>query len=363
LRYQWSRAGSDLAGETNSSLAFAAAQFAEAGDYVVVVANDSGSVTSVVATLTVSDTGLPPSFLTQPASVYSTPVGGTVTLSATVAGTPPLAFTWTFNGVVIPGAAQSSLVLSNVQPENAGTYRLVVSNAWGYATGSASTLNVNQGGGGGTLIFNNTSANLVYDVGGLSGVPTGAGYLAALFVGSQADNLTQVGGTAVFVAPGRFFGGTRNVPFMSAGQTAQVQVRVWDSNVSATYEEAVALGAVHGASPVFEHLLAGGVTPPRTISSMPSFSLQPGTGVVARRSSKSAESIPTRLNAFARSGSSAAFVLSGSAGATFVIEISGDLMYWSTLTYVVNNSGAVKFVDTEAPAGVTRFYRARLVNP
>ncbi len=363
LRYQWSRSGNDLAGETNSSLAFGGAQFADGGDYVVVVANDSGSVTSVVASLTVSDTGLPPSFLTQPTSVNSTPVGGTVILSATVAGTPPFAFTWTFDGVVIPGAVQSSLILSNVQTENAGTYQLVVSNEWGYATSTVSTLNVNQGGGGGTLIFNNTAANLVYDVGGLDGVPSGEGYLAALYVGSQASNLTQVGGTAGFIAPGRFFGGTRSVSFMAPGQIAQVQVRVWDSKVSSTYEEAVALGAVHGASPVFAHLLAGGVTPPYTLSSMPGFSLQPGTGAEARRGLKLADAVPIQLSKISRSGHTASFVLSGAAGATFAIESSSNLADWTTLGHVVNNSGAVRFVDPNAPAGETRFYRARLINP
>ncbi len=52
--YQWQRSGTNLPGATSSTLAFAAAQPALSGDYVCVVANAFGSVTSRVMSVTVA---------------------------------------------------------------------------------------------------------------------------------------------------------------------------------------------------------------------------------------------------------------------------------------------------------------------
>jgi len=55
LRYQWSFDGSAITGATTASLTLDGVDDADAGDYVVVVSNDAGSVTSDTATLTLSD--------------------------------------------------------------------------------------------------------------------------------------------------------------------------------------------------------------------------------------------------------------------------------------------------------------------
>jgi hypothetical protein len=80
--------------------------------------------------------GLPPTFVQTPSDkqVYA---GGTAILSATVAGTAPLALGWQFGGVDltnnahITGAASAALIVSNVAAGDAGAYTLTVSNAWG----------------------------------------------------------------------------------------------------------------------------------------------------------------------------------------------------------------------------------------
>ena len=60
LSYQWRRNGGDLIGETKASLTLPQVQAANAGDYSVVVGNSAGSVTSVIAALTVNT---PPAFV------------------------------------------------------------------------------------------------------------------------------------------------------------------------------------------------------------------------------------------------------------------------------------------------------------
>src|ERR1051326_4163118 len=83
----------------------------------------------------------PPSFATQPqgGSVY---VGEDFKFSAAVGGTVPINYQWKTNGVNIPGATNSTLILTNIQLANAGTYTLFASNAYGTALSSNAVLQV-----------------------------------------------------------------------------------------------------------------------------------------------------------------------------------------------------------------------------
>jgi hypothetical protein len=83
----------------------------------------------------------PPSFASQPqdGSVY---VGEDFRLTAAVGGTFPISFQWKTNGVNLPGATNSTLLLTNVQLANAGTYTLFASNAYGTALSSNAVLQV-----------------------------------------------------------------------------------------------------------------------------------------------------------------------------------------------------------------------------
>jgi hypothetical protein len=66
-----------------------------------------------------------------------------VTFSVGASGTAPLTYQWRFNAGDIAGAAQSSLVLSNVQMARAGGYSVVVGNSLGSVTSSVAVLSVN----------------------------------------------------------------------------------------------------------------------------------------------------------------------------------------------------------------------------
>lgn len=74
-------------------------------------------------------------------------VGANVTFTVTATGTDPLAYQWRKDGEAIDGATTSSLTIAGVQPADAATYDVIVSNAAGSAASSAATLTVLSGFG------------------------------------------------------------------------------------------------------------------------------------------------------------------------------------------------------------------------
>jgi hypothetical protein len=77
----------------------------------------------------------------QPPNPFVT-VGGNLSLSATVAGTQPPSYQWTFNGVNIAGATTSICALSNVQLANCGYYAVSANYAGGSSTSPSVFLSV-----------------------------------------------------------------------------------------------------------------------------------------------------------------------------------------------------------------------------
>ncbi len=141
LAYQWRVNGNPIPGATASSLALVNVQASDAGSYSVVVTNVAGSVMSASATLTVAVVDSPPSIVAQPQSL--TGIQGTnAAFWVTVAGSLPLYYQWYFNGGPLAGATQNSYTDSSVQPGDAGSYRVVVTNVFGSATSDVAILTV-----------------------------------------------------------------------------------------------------------------------------------------------------------------------------------------------------------------------------
>jgi subtilisin family serine protease len=69
-------------------------------------------------------------------------IGSNVTLTALAVGTAPIRYQWQRGGTNLANAASPSLLLTNVQPADAGTYSVVVTNAIGEPAGFAATLSV-----------------------------------------------------------------------------------------------------------------------------------------------------------------------------------------------------------------------------
>jgi hypothetical protein len=96
----------------------------------------------------------PPKIIAQPQSQIVL-AGSNVLLSVTAVGPSPLWYQWQRNGVNlgdtgnITGSTNASLVISNFLSADAGTYSVIVSNAFGFVTSTGAVLSVNllQNGG------------------------------------------------------------------------------------------------------------------------------------------------------------------------------------------------------------------------
>ncbi|HUA66415.1 MAG TPA: immunoglobulin domain-containing protein [Alphaproteobacteria bacterium] len=141
LNYQWSFDNVNIPGATSAILVLSNVQLSQSGDYSVVVTNIYGAAQSSNAVLTVY--GIPPFIITQPVGQIAPP-GGTATFLVSAGGTQPLNYQWNFDGTNIVGATNSMLILSNVQPSQAGDYAVFISNAFGSTNSSSATLTVSS---------------------------------------------------------------------------------------------------------------------------------------------------------------------------------------------------------------------------
>jgi Concanavalin A-like lectin/glucanases superfamily len=159
LSYQWQTDGgtggalTNIPGATNSTLPINTTAFSPGNyNYEVMVTNATGSSTSAVATVTI--TASAPVLLTDisPTPANEAFVGQTITYSPVFGGSLPITYQWmvdTGSGPTnIPASVNSSaitstLVLSNVQLSQSGTYSLSASNSvGGPVTTSSSALTV-----------------------------------------------------------------------------------------------------------------------------------------------------------------------------------------------------------------------------
>lgn len=141
LEYQWRRDGIPITDATNSTLILTNVGGGARGYYYVEVSNSSGTVASTEALLNVL---LAPEVVEQPVS-QQVIAGSAASFSVMVTGSEPLFFQWLHGGTAIAGATNSLLVISNVQPANAGNYSVVVTNIAGSATSESATLSLVPG--------------------------------------------------------------------------------------------------------------------------------------------------------------------------------------------------------------------------
>ena len=135
--------GTNIFGSTNGTLTLSNAPLRSAGGYFVIVSNSYGSVTSLLATLTL----VPFTITNQPASRTNN-AATAASFSVVLSGTAPFAYQWQkagvnmTNGGVISGSTTATLNISSVTNGNAGAYDVVITNSFGSITSAVATLTV-----------------------------------------------------------------------------------------------------------------------------------------------------------------------------------------------------------------------------
>jgi uncharacterized delta-60 repeat protein len=144
LSYQWLKNGTNLtdggnvSGAQSPMLTLGNVSGSFAGDYRAVVTNIWGGVTSAVATLTVVD----PLLVTNPVAQLVNR-GQTATFGVFVRGEEPLSYQWRKNGANLLLTTNATLVLTNVQAADSGSFDVIASNSYGSVTSAVAMLTVN----------------------------------------------------------------------------------------------------------------------------------------------------------------------------------------------------------------------------
>jgi hypothetical protein len=135
--YDWQLNNSNVVNGSSSTLIVSNITPSNLGAYSVIVNNAYGSVTSSIANLYMYP------YLAEPFAGVVTYWGQTNILSVGAWGSGNLSYQWYFNGVSIPDATGSTLVLDSIQFTNAGLYSVVVSSSLGSVTNTPEQVVVN----------------------------------------------------------------------------------------------------------------------------------------------------------------------------------------------------------------------------
>jgi sugar lactone lactonase YvrE len=136
LSYQWLFDGSNISGATDAALSLTNLQAAAAGTYQLYLSNSLGQALGAATVLSVT---APPVIAANPGAL-SALAGSDVTLSVIAFGAAPLSYQWSLNATPLNGATASALSITGVAAASAGSYQVMVSNAFGSATSLAGVL-------------------------------------------------------------------------------------------------------------------------------------------------------------------------------------------------------------------------------
>lgn len=138
--YQWYHNDEPIPDATLATYTVGYATEANAGPYKVVVTNTQGSDTSATATITINTAA--PDITTQPTPV-TVNVGAAINLTAAASGLPAPSYQWYHNDDPIPDATAASYSIPSATTANAGNYKVVATNTYGFDTSDSVLVTVN----------------------------------------------------------------------------------------------------------------------------------------------------------------------------------------------------------------------------
>jgi hypothetical protein len=143
ISYQWKKNGTPITGATQAVYVTPAVTNSDNGTkFTVEVSDNSSTLTSNTAMLSVAAAAIAPSITAQPASKTVT-AGQTTTFSVTAAGTAPFTYQWMENGAAISGATAASYTTpAATAANNNAKFTVIVSNSVSSVTSGAAVLTV-----------------------------------------------------------------------------------------------------------------------------------------------------------------------------------------------------------------------------
>ena len=132
LSYKWLKNGDMMTGDgmhsvITNTLILDSITTGNAGEYIAIVSNSCGSMTSDTMNLTVNT----PPLITSQSRDTTLCVGASTSLSVHAIGTVPLTYSWYKNGDIMPSVSTNTLILDSITTGNAGNYSTIVSNNCG----------------------------------------------------------------------------------------------------------------------------------------------------------------------------------------------------------------------------------------
>ena len=147
--YIWQKNGTPVTNPNGNSSVFTItpAALTDAGTYTVIVSNTVNNATVTSASAVVNVQNGPPVITSQPANTTNY-LAKSFAITVGTAGTPPLSYSWSFNGGPVTSANidltttnAASLVILNQQSDTTGKFKCFISNAYG-STNSVTTTNL-----------------------------------------------------------------------------------------------------------------------------------------------------------------------------------------------------------------------------
>jgi hypothetical protein len=309
--------------------------------------------------------------------------GATVSLSVSHSGTAPFGYQWFVNGTNLAGATANPIVLSNVQPEQSGSYHVAISNAYGSVSSAVATLTIGQPP---EILAPPTSVTATQGLSASFKVVTKGStplYYQWRFNGSELagatnDTLTitsvqaaQAGAYTVVVS-NSFGAALSEVATLTVGLPPGLIAMPKDQFVAVGANVSFAVTAVGTAPLLYQWRTGGSNLPGATLATLSLNNVQTNqsssyeavvmngfgsTSAVANLSVAGPPSVRVDLSAYPLPR----ITLSGSPGHVYEIERSADLTNWITVSRFTNSSGQETVTDAAATNSSYRFYRGRLV--
>ena len=341
-----------------------------------ITASQAGDATYLPTSLnrTLAVAGIPPSIVSQPAG-QTVNVTGIAAFNVTAAGTAPLAYQWRRDGVDLAGSTGATLGLVNVQTNQAGTYTVVVTNAWGSITSSVAVLTVNRLSQ--TITFGPLPLKRV-DAAPFSLTATASSGLAVSYSSSDAAVATVSGSTVTLTGVGTTTitasqaGDATYLPAGNVSQTLVVSappaINTQPVGQSFTLGSSLTLAVnAGGTEPIFYQWqfngtnLSGATGSTLTLTNLTTTNAGAYRVVIANAVG-TVTSVPVDLYFFGDLRFIAATVLAGSAGQQYRVDYADVLVpgttNWQVLTNITLPSSPYLVIDPNSPGHTQRYYRA-----